>query len=308
MGLSIEGEIRAVEADLFRRVGRSPVETILQINADGTATSIRVLSFGEGQPILCLHAASWFAAHWLELCSLLAGYRCHCIDMPGHGLSGVVDYSGRQPRAFQVELFGKVCRALNLRNVPIVGNSLGGMTALWLALDAPELIARLVILGVPATALRGARPDLILSLLSVPYLNRVVLAAPATVLTSRIGMRNALSASAGTALAPELFQVHALVRRRPEFRTTISTWMAATHVWRGAEQSVVIPDHELARLHQPTLFIWGERDVFGGPDIASRAAGFMPNARVEVLSAGHHPQLTSAPQCADLINPFLSSS
>src|SRR5262249_49009598 len=157
--------------------------------------------------------------------------------------------------------------------------------------------ARLVILGVPATALRGARPDLILSLLSMPYLNRVILAAPATASTSRIAMRNALSVSAGQELAIELFQIHALARRRPAFRATLATWSAAPHIWRGPLPSVVISDNEIAQLHQPTLFIWGERDVFGGPEIANRAAGIMPNAQVEVVSAGHHPQLTAAPRC-----------
>jgi pimeloyl-ACP methyl ester carboxylesterase len=93
--MSIESGIRAAEAALFRRIQWSPVETVMPIEADGTVTSIRVLSFGEGQPILCLHAASWFAAHWSELCSLLTGYRFHCVDMPGHGLSGAVNYAGR---------------------------------------------------------------------------------------------------------------------------------------------------------------------------------------------------------------------
>jgi pimeloyl-ACP methyl ester carboxylesterase len=170
--MAIESGIRAAEIDIFRRFQIAPVETVIPIEADGTTTSIRVLSFGEGQPILFLHAASWFAAHWSELCSLLKGYRCHCVDMPGHGLSGAADYSGKTLRAFQVELFGKVARALGLRKAPVIGNSLGGMTALWLALGAPQLVDRVVILGVPATALRGARPDLILSLLSTPYLRR----------------------------------------------------------------------------------------------------------------------------------------
>jgi pimeloyl-ACP methyl ester carboxylesterase len=87
--------------------------------------------------------------------------------MPGHGLSDGVDYSDRDLRPFQTGLFAALLTGLGLTHVAVVGNSLGGMTALWLALDAGDLVSRVVILGVPATALPGARPDLLLSLLSV---------------------------------------------------------------------------------------------------------------------------------------------
>jgi pimeloyl-ACP methyl ester carboxylesterase len=303
--LHVETDIRKAEAALFRRFGTQPSECTARTHLDGS--SLRILSFGNGRPVLCLHAASWFAAHWAPLCALLPGHRFHCVDMPGHGLSGEVNYHGKELRAFQVALFREVAASLGLQNSPIIGNSLGGMTALWLALDAPELVSRLVILGVPATALQGAQPDLILSLLSMPVLNRLVLAIPATTFTSRMAMRGALAAS-DQVLAPELFEIHALARRRREFALTVASWMAATHVWRGAREGVVISHEELARLRQPTLFIWGERDIFGGPEIAKRAARVMPVARVEILPTGHHPQLTATSQCASLVERFLADT
>jgi pimeloyl-ACP methyl ester carboxylesterase len=194
---------------------------------------------------------------------------------------------------------------LGLHGVPIIGNSLGGMTALWLALDAPRLVSRVGILGVPATALPGARPDLILSLLSIPWLNRLVLGVPARAWTSRAAMRHALGAGFGSKVPPEMFTIHALARRRPEFVVTIASWMPQTHVWRGGRSSVAIPDVELAELGQRTLFLWGESDVFGGPLIARRAASLMPDARVETLPTGHHPQLTAVEQCARSLMTFL---
>ena len=106
--------------------------------------------------------------------------------MPGHGLSDGVDYSDRDLRPFQTGLFKALLTGLGLTHVPVVGNSLGGMTALWLALDGGDLVSHVVILGVPATALPGARPDLLLSLLSVRGLNRALLALPATSTTSRL--------------------------------------------------------------------------------------------------------------------------
>jgi len=176
---------------------------------------------------------------------------------------------------------------------------------LWLALDAPTLVSRVAIIGVPATALPGARPDLLLSTLSIPRLNRLVLALPATAWTSRAVLRKALADGMGGNIPPEMFTIHALTRRRQEFVITIASWMPATHVWRGGRSNVAISDIELAELRQPTLFLWGESDVFGGPEIARRAASLMRDARAETLPTGHHPQLTTVEQCARSLKTFL---
>src|SRR5262245_17693985 len=186
---AIESAIRTAEQALFRRYSVAPTEIVTRPVVDRMPIQLRVLAFGNGPPMLCLHAASWFAAHWAPLCALLPSRRVYCVDMPGHGLSDGIDYSGRDLRTFQVDLFRQVVAELGWEGVPIVGNSLGGMTALWLALDAPTLVSRVGIIGVPATALPGARPDLLLSMLSIPWLNRLVLALPASAWTSRVALR-----------------------------------------------------------------------------------------------------------------------
>jgi pimeloyl-ACP methyl ester carboxylesterase len=254
---------------------------------------------------VCLHAASWFAAHWAPLCAELPDRRIYCIDMPGHGLSDSVDYSDRELRALQTGLFTALLTGLGLTNVPVVGNSLGGMTALWLALDAGELVSQVVILGVPATSLPGARPGLLLSLLSVRGLNRLLLALPATAATSRFSVRTALGANIAGRLPPELFTIHSLARRRPEFARTMATWMPATHAWRSARNGVVLTDGELAMLRQPVHFVWGDHDAFGGPEMARRAAAVIPRASVETLPCGHHPQLSDPRACARAIAAVL---
>ena len=55
------------------------------------------------------------------------------------------------------------------------------------------------------------------------------------------------------------------------------------------------------------LFVWGDHEAFGGPDVARRAAELMPNARVEVVAdAGHHPWLADAAGIARLLLGFLA--
>lgn len=301
---AIEEQVKAVEAALFRRYQVSPAEQFVGIRAGDEQVRMRVVSFGDGPAVVLLHAASWFAAHWAPLCALIPGRRFYCVDMPGHGLSDGINYRQRDLRAFQVDLFRQLIGNLGLTGVPVVGNSLGGMTALWLALDAPELVSHLGVVGLPATALPGAKPDLILSALSIPGLNRLMLSLPSTHFSSRMALRNALGADAMKRIAPETMSEHVLIRRRPEFALTISTWMPETHVWRAGRPAVVILDDELAKLKQPTLFLWGERDPFGSPEIGRRAAGLMPNARLETVPGAHHPQLTDTVACANSLRRF----
>src|SRR5262245_42295107 len=129
----LEARLRSSERALFARCGIEPTEHFVHAGPAADAPRLRVLTFGTGAPVVCLHAASWFAAHWAPLCAQLPGRRVYCIDMPGHGLSDGVDYSDRDVRGFQVRLFTALLGGLGLTHVPVVGNSLGGMTALWLA-------------------------------------------------------------------------------------------------------------------------------------------------------------------------------
>src|SRR5262247_4168163 len=161
----LEDRLRSTERALFARLGGEPTEHVVPAGPAADSPRLRVLTFGTGAPVVCLHAASWFAAHWAPLCARLPGRRVYCVDMPGHGLSDGVDYSDRDLRAFQTGLFTAFLDGLGLTHGPVVGNSLGGMTALWLALDAGDRVSHVVVVGVPATALRGAQADLLLSLL-----------------------------------------------------------------------------------------------------------------------------------------------
>ena len=297
----LETRLRSAERALFAHCGVEPSEHLVHAGSAADAPRLRVLAFGTGAPVVCLHAASWFGAHWAPLCAQLSGRRLYCVDMPGHGLSDAVDYPDRELRAFQVRLFTSLLGGLGLTHVSVVGNSLGGMTALWLALDSRDLVSRVVILGVPATSLPGARPDLLLSLLSVRGLNRLLLALPATATTSRLSMRTALGAHSVARVPPELFTIHSLARRRPEFARTTASWMPATHAWRHARSGVVLTDGELATLRQPVHFVWGDHEAFGGPEIARRAAALIPRASVEILRSGHHPQLSDPSGCARAI-------
>ena len=65
---------------------------------------------------------------------------------------------------------------LGLETVPVVGDSLGAMFALWLALASPERVRSVVAIGVPAVAF-GARIES-LRVLARPWLGPLMLWTP----------------------------------------------------------------------------------------------------------------------------------
>ncbi len=68
----------------------------------------------------------------------LPSLRCIAIDMPGHGQSSGVGYSGVDLRRWHTTMLESCMDALGLNSAHLIGHSYGGMFGLWLALDAPE--------------------------------------------------------------------------------------------------------------------------------------------------------------------------
>jgi pimeloyl-ACP methyl ester carboxylesterase len=63
---------------------------------------------------------------------------------------------------------------------------------------------------------------------------------------------------------------------------------------------------QLKRVRQPTQFIWGDNDPFGGLGVARQAVGLMPDAKLHEMKAGHLPFLDNPAECGRVIREFLS--
>lgn len=111
------------------------------------------IEMGEGRPLILVHGGGAGAdarGNWEGLAMpLFAGNRrVIALDMVGFGDTlpddhETFDYS---PEARVLQL-GAFIEALGLGPVDVVGNSMGGRTAVALASDRPELIDRLVLMG-----------------------------------------------------------------------------------------------------------------------------------------------------------------
>ena len=121
----------------------------------------------DGPPVVLLHGSGSNANTWQRVTARLtaAGHRTIAVDLRGHATSDRTgDYALSSIRNDVVHLLA----ALDLRDVDLVGHSVGGYAALAAALHAPERIARLVLedLAAPPRHAVQARPTDLLRLLA----------------------------------------------------------------------------------------------------------------------------------------------
>jgi 3-oxoadipate enol-lactonase len=98
---------------------------------------------GEGPPVALIHAGVADSRMWEpQLRSFPASHRVLALDLPGFGRSPIE----ADPFSFR----GSVAEALDaagIERAALVGTSLGGKTALELALESPERVSALVLVG-----------------------------------------------------------------------------------------------------------------------------------------------------------------
>jgi pimeloyl-ACP methyl ester carboxylesterase len=84
-----------------------------------------------------------------------------------------------------------------------------------------------------------------------------------------------------------------------EFQAVISPF--------GIRSSNRIRPEDLGRVTVPTLMIWGDHDPVVSVADAKATAELIPDARLEVLPAGHVPQLGNPGRVAGLLEEFARS-
>jgi pimeloyl-ACP methyl ester carboxylesterase len=247
------------------------------------------------------------ASTWAPLMPHLGTRRLIAFDLPGFGLSDAFDYRGRQLRSHALAQVTSLLDALDVERVPIVGTSLGGMWALSLAVDAPDRVAAVGSLGVPAVALPGMHGDPAFAVLSTPVVRTLVarIGSPSVAMTRRALARGAIGPRAAERAPDGFFEAVHEGMRQPGYRTAMLTHMQlALRLGRPRPENF-ISDTELRELAVPVLMIWGDEDPYGGPEIGQRACALMPDARFEVIPGRHAPFLDDPERCGALIDDLV---
>ncbi|MFD9392574.1 alpha/beta fold hydrolase [Streptomyces sp. NPDC060000] len=106
--------------------------------------TLRYLKAGTGAPLVLLHTLRTQAEHFRFLVPLIADqYTVYALDLPGMGYSEIVPGASYEEPALRAGV-ERLLTELDLHDVTLVGESLGGVLALTTAADLPERVRRVV--------------------------------------------------------------------------------------------------------------------------------------------------------------------
>jgi 2-hydroxy-6-oxonona-2,4-dienedioate hydrolase/4,5:9,10-diseco-3-hydroxy-5,9,17-trioxoandrosta-1(10),2-diene-4-oate hydrolase len=264
---------------------------------DVSGKEIFVAETGDGPPVVLLHGggpgASGVANYARNIAELAKTYRVIVPDLPGYGRS-TKGVDAADPFGYLADALRGVLDRLGLDRAHLVGNSYGGACALRLALDTPDRVDRMVLMGPGGIGTTRALPTRGLNSLlnyysgdgpSRPKLERFIrqylVFNAADVPDSVIDARYRDSVDPEVVAAPPL--------TRPSGPNALRT------LWRMD----FTRDERLSRLPVPTLVLWGAADQVNRPSGGRMLAERLPNCDLYlVANTGHWVQF----ERADLFN------
>ncbi|MEL7554205.1 alpha/beta fold hydrolase [Pseudomonas protegens] len=272
----------ALEARLYR-LQKVPVqigeETLMTYQGGPTQAPV----------ILLLHGLSADKSIWLRFARHFnRDYRLLIPDLGGHGETAYAAHQDYRVPA-QAQRLLRLLDACGIQRVQVIGNSMGGYIAAWLAAHAPQRISGLALFdpaGVEAPETsdlqhlleQGKNPFLVRSRADFQHFYSLTMAAPPWV------------PEAVLAAIAERYQA-----RRGQLARIFAELQASPPM-----------EPELAKIQAPTLLLWGREDRLLHPSSAQVWAKGLPQAQVQLWEGiGHMPMVERPVRSARLYQQFL---
>lgn len=235
--------------------------------------------------VVLIHGAADTSMTWKRLLMLpegeIEGWSLFAFDLPGAGGSPApADSRGLRARE-QARTLAAAMKPLCPR-WSVVGNSFGGWVATWVALEAPDMVERLVLIS--SAGIKSGREDAAASkLLQEPTVESL-----------------------------KEFQRRAYFKPR---ELPDHVWEAAAKRARESKAADVLQaqtdedylDGPIHKLQHPLLLVWGDADRIIPPSVGRALAQKIPGSRfVELPQCGHLPQKECTSALMNAIRPFVN--
>jgi pimeloyl-ACP methyl ester carboxylesterase len=259
---------------------------------------------GHGRPLVFLHGSGPGATGWTNfrtnLGPLAERHRVIAVDMPGWGRSDTATPDDRD-HLEALELF---LDTLGLERVALIGNSMGGMTALRFTSAHPERVSHLVCMGAPAPGVNvfapGGGPSEGLKVLIGAYSD------PSPANFKRLVQIMAFDQSFATDELAE--QRSAAALGRPDHLENFLAAIARGTMVGASLAAFTALDRELPLVPTPTLVVHGRDDRVVHYENGLRLVSMIPNSRLVLLNrCGHWAQIEHAAEFNRLVDQFVTT-
>ena len=227
-----------------------------------------------------------------------AGFRAIAPDLPGYGYSDKpadAQYTIDEHALTIISLMD----GLEIEKAVIVGASYGGAIAASVALDYPERVEKLILVG--AVSNDEATKKFLLRVSRMPLIGDV---ATPLFLGSRWILRKRMESMYRRMGRPINEK---MVASRHHLLATANTHRAMIRTARRWSANRIERDASL--IHQPTLLVWGDDDTHIPIENAVRLRDAMPNAKLIVFrDCGHLPPAEQPEKFVELVAQFCNQS
>jgi len=261
--------------------------------------SVRFQKIGSGPPLLLMHTIRTQLEYFRSLAPLLArSHTVYAIDLPGHGHSPI-DPSASFDEPYLRQAVIRFLEELNLSDITIVGESIGGALALTVAASLPQRVKRVYAINPYDYETRygdGIRrgnwfANFIIGSLQVP-----VLGAINASLENRMILGKIMSGGYHDPrkLPADLLAEFDEVARRPGYKRAARKVLAGWRSWSKARDCYQY-------ISAPVSLIYGDSD-WSRPDERERTRSLISASQITTLkNTGHFSAVENPSELARAI-------
>ena len=232
------------------------------------------------QPIVLLHGTSASLHTWEGWVAALKGqHRVITVDLPGFGLTGPSP-DGDYHLPHYADFVVSVLDHLQLKQVVLGGNSLGGEIAWMTAVGHPERVGKLVLVDAGGYPFKTEGMPIGFKIARIPVLKPLM---------ARLLPRGMIESSVRSVygdpskVTPELIDRYYELTLREGNRESLTARFSQSPLGAYADQ--------IKQIRQPTLIIWGGQDRLITPDNADKFQHDIAGSRLVMFDKlGHVPQ------------------
>ncbi len=289
---------KAAEASLYNYYGLQPKDQYIPI--PGQDLKMRISEMGSGEPLLIVPGNTGDVFPLIPLLAEIKNRRIIALNRPGGGLSEGIDHTEISIRDFAVKTIIAAMDTFGLQRADIVAHSMGAHWSLWTAMDYPDRIKSLTLLGNPGNVMKG-KPPLIMRLLLHWPLNKLLFKMMmGDGSNKKPSMLKTMGSTQQTIdnLPQDIGECYFYFRRLPHYFVSLTSLLenAAPNINAG----------QLSQVKQPSQLLLGDRDTFASVAVGETIAAAMPQCKLHIIKDGSHlPWLEKPAECGKLINDFI---
>lgn len=263
------------------------------VEADGIRTAY--LEAGEGDPLVLIHGGGAGADSLGNWAATLHDFARHfhvfAVDMVGFGRTEKPD-----PKAYKYDQDSRdrhmiaVIETLDIGPAHIIGNSMGGLTGMGVAVTRPDLVKGLVLMG--SAAIRTPLNDSLKSIMNYDF--------------TRDGMHRIMKALTNDdfVIDENMLDYRHRLTLEPENKAAYE----AIQGWIRNRHGLYCDEHHVASVRAPTLVVAGKQDKVVPVTSAYRILELIPQAWGVIFpSCGHWAMLEHPRRFVDLSTDFLQN-